>query len=263
MAKLDDYYNKFNEETRLNSRHGKVEFIISMEWIHKFLPTSPEEKACFQILDIGAGTGRYSVPLSEEGFPVTAIEPVNYNLSRIKAKNSSVNALHGNALRLKKIPDNFSDLTIFFGPMYHLLTREEKIQALTEAKRVTKPNGLIFVAYCMNEYSFITYGIKERHVLEAQENGLIDDNFHVIPGKDDLYSYLRIEDINSINEEVGLHRLHVISPDGPANYIRPFLNKLNDEEFEQFIAYQSSVCERPDLIGAGAHIVDILQKKQS
>ena len=37
MTKLEEYYNKFNEEKRLNSRHGQVEFRVSMKYIHKYL----------------------------------------------------------------------------------------------------------------------------------------------------------------------------------------------------------------------------------
>jgi len=35
---------------------------------------------------------------------------------------------------------------------------------------------------------------------------------------------------------------------------------LSDEEFELFIQYHMSTCERMDLIGAGAHTLDILKK---
>ena len=37
MSELELYYNKFNEEKRLDSRHGQVEFITSMKYIHKYL----------------------------------------------------------------------------------------------------------------------------------------------------------------------------------------------------------------------------------
>ena len=35
MTELEEYYNKFNEEKRLNSRHGQVEFRTSMKYIHE------------------------------------------------------------------------------------------------------------------------------------------------------------------------------------------------------------------------------------
>ena len=63
---LIEYYNKFNEDKRLNTRHGQVEFITSMKYIHDLLKQKQNPK----ILDIGAGCGRYSIALSDEGYDV-------------------------------------------------------------------------------------------------------------------------------------------------------------------------------------------------
>ncbi len=259
MTELEEYYNKFNEEKRLNSRHGQVEFRTSLKYIHKYIDTQipPQE---FKILDIGAGTGRYSVALAEEGYDVTAVELVKYNLGVLKSKNSTVKAMQGNALNLKKLASDQFDLTLLFGPMYHLFGFEDKLKALNEAKRVTKPGGTILVAYCMNEYGVLTYAFKEKHVLECVEAERFTEDFHTISSKENLYDYVRTEDIAQLNAAAGLERLQIISPDGPANYMRLFLNQLTEEEFEYFIQYHMSTCERPDLIGAGAHTLDILKK---
>ena len=76
----------------------------------------------------------------------------------------------------------------------------------------------------------------------------------------DLYDYVRIDQIDALNQEAGLERIKIITPDGPANYMRQVLNSLTEEEFELFIQYHLSTCERQDLIGAAAHTVDILRK---
>lgn len=277
MTKLEEYYNKFNEEKRLNSRHGQVEYRVSMKYIHTYLDEAAarirdaaasigekdrtlDVKGQVKLVDIGAGTGRYSVALAEEGYDVTAVELVKYNLGILKKKAGSVKALQGNAMNLRKLADDSFDVTLLFGPMYHLFGFEDKQKALREAKRVTKPGGVILVAYCMNEYSVITYAFKERHVLACMEEKRFAEDFKTISSPDMLYDYMRIEDIDMLNKAAGLERIKIISPDGPANYIRPFLNQLSDEEFELFIRYQTAVCERADLIGAGAHTVDIVRK---
>lgn len=260
MTELEEYYNKFNEEKRLNSRHGQVEYRISMKYIHEYLPKDKNAEE-IKILDIGAGTGRYSVALANEGYDVTAVELVKYNLGILKSKGSSVKALQGNAMNLSKLSDNQFDVTLLFGPMYHLFSFEEKKKALEEAKRVTKSGGVILVAYCMNEYGVLTYAFKERHILECMEEKRLTEDFHTISEKKNLYDYMRIEDIDKLVEAVNLTRMKILSPDGPANYIRPFLNQLTDEEFEYFIQYQTAACERLDLIGAGAHTLDILRKE--
>ncbi len=263
MTNIEEYYNKFNEEKRLDSRHGQVEYRVTMHYINDILTELEQngrDRRGIHILDIGAGTGRYSVPLAASGYDVTAVELVKYNLGILKKKNSSVKAMQGNALKLKKLEDESFDVTLLFGPMYHLISDEDKIQALLEAKRVTKTGGTILVAYCMNEYSVVRYGFMEQHISELIDNEKLSDKFRVAPGNEDLYDYVRIEDINRLNEAACLERIKIISPDGPANYIRPFLNRLTEQEFEHFIEYQMATCERQDIIGAAAHTVDILRK---
>ena len=263
MTELEKYYNKFNEEKRLKSRHGQVEFRISMKYIEKCLNDlrrSVPDASQIKILDVGAGTGRYSVALAGEGYDVSAIEPVRYNLGILKQKHSSVKAFQGNALKLSRFEDSSFDLTLLFGPLYHLFKWEEKKQALLEAKRVTKENGYILVAYCMNEYSVITYAFKEHHIQECMADGRLTQDFKTVPNPANLYDYMRLEDINRLNSEVMLKRVKILSPDGISDYIRPCLNQLSEEEFEYFVKYQASVCERSDLIGAGSHTLDILKK---
>ncbi len=255
---LEQYYNKFCEDKRLTRRHGNVEYITSMKYIHDYLVDIPNAK----ILDIGAGTGRYSVQLANEGYDVTAIELVKYNLGILKQKQSAVKAYQGTALNLKRFDADTFDITLLFGPMYHLYTMEDKVRALREAVRVTKPGGKIFVAYCMNEYSIITYAFKEQHVLESLGKGKIDENWHVKAEPEDLYDYVRLEDIDLINAATeGVSRIKIVAADGPANYLRTVLNSLEEEAYQKFIAYHLSTCERADLLGASAHTLDILQKE--
>ena len=262
MTELELYYNKFNEEKRLDSRHGQVEFVTSMKYIHKYLyemeQTKPKEQ--IKILDVGAATGRYSVPLADEGYDVTAVELVKHNLARLKAKGSTVKAYQGNAMKLRRFEDNSFDLVLVFGPVHHLHEKEEKEKALSEAKRVVRPDGIILVAYIMNEYSVITYAFKEKHIKEAMEVGMLDESFHCTKKANDLYSFVRTEDIEELNQSVGLERVQIVAADGAANYIRPFLNGLDEKEFEYFIEYHLSTCERADLLGASGHLVDILRK---
>ena len=121
MSLLDEYYNSRDEDKRLLSQHGQVEYLTTMRFIHEciFRMNSPE------ILEVGAGTGIYSVALAKEGYSVTAVELVQHNLDILKSKldgSEPISAIQGNALDLSVFRDNSFDLTMLLGPMYHLYT---------------------------------------------------------------------------------------------------------------------------------------------
>ncbi len=149
MNYLEEYYNKYDEEGRLLSRHGQVEYLTTMKYIRECLSNATDPT----ILEVGAGTGRYSVTLAKQGYRVTAVELIPHNLELLKSKlegSEQIRPILGNALDLSFLPDSSFSLVMVLGPMYHLYTKEEKLRALSEAVRVTKPGGFILVAYCMN-----------------------------------------------------------------------------------------------------------------
>lgn len=253
---LIKYYNKFNEDKRLNSKYGQIEFITSLKYIHEYL----NKMECPKIMDIGAGSGRYSVTLAEEGYDVTAVELVKHNLRMIEKKSDKVKAYQGNAIDLSKFQDESFDLVLLFGPMYHLCDKESQIKALSEAKRIAKKDGIIMVAYCMNDFAVITHGFKDNKIKECIDNNMLDENFHCLAKPTDLYNLVRLDDIDELNQRVELQRIKIITPDGPANYIRDILNKMDEDTFELFINYHLSTCERKEMLGAAAHTLDILKK---
>ena len=57
MTELEEYYNKFCEDKRLTRRHGMVEYITSMKYIHKCLERLEQpdmNHSQVRILDVGA-----------------------------------------------------------------------------------------------------------------------------------------------------------------------------------------------------------------
>ena len=136
----------------------------------------------------------------------------------------------------------------------------EKIKALNEAKRITKENGYILISYYMNEYALIKHGFIDRNIKDSLKDNLIDKNFHITPKDDDLYSMVRLEDINKYKKITNLKRVKILAQDGPTDYIRRSINGLDEEEFNLYLKYHLSICERKELLGASSHILDILKK---
>ena len=256
MNELEKYYNKFNEDKRLLSRHGQVEFFVAMHYIHDVIG----DRKGLDIIDIGAGTGRYSVALAEEGHNLTAVELVNKNVSQIKMKSDKIVAKQGDAINLKKFKNESFDVALLFGPTYHLFSHEDKLKAILEAKRILRKGGVVLIMYLTNEYAMITYAFKEGNLQKCLKEGKIDENFQTVTNIDDLYSYVRLEEINKLKDDAEMERIKIIGVDGATDYIRPVINKLSEEDFEIYKKYQLSICERSELLGASSHIMDILKK---
>ncbi len=254
LSNIEKHYNKHPEDLRLQRRHGRVEFEVTMHHLHRFL------KPGMRLLDIGAGTGRYTSALMAEGYQVKAVELVRRNIEVFLKREPMANVVQGDARSLEFLPDATADITLLLGPLYHLIGDEDKVKALTEARRVTKPGGLIFVAYLMNEYSILQYCFDEDRIGTLMEQGLVDQDYHIRAQADELYDYVRLADIDRLNRQASLKRVCIFSPDGPADYMRTRLNQMSDETFARFIDFQKRVSERPDLLGAGSHVVDVVTR---
>ena len=256
MDHLEEYYRNYDEDGRLLSQHGQVEYITTQKYIHEYIGEGP-------VLEIGAGTGRYSVALAKEGYDVTAVELIAHNLEILRKKldgSEKINAMQGNALDLTALSDNHFGLTLVLGPMYHLYTKEDKLRALSEAVRVTKPGGHILVAYCMNEPTVIQYvfGLNKLH--EVMDLNMLTPDWHCVSEPKEIFELVRTEDIAALDAEVAVKRIKLVAADGATNYKREYVDAMDKETFAKWVEYHLATCERQDLVGASHHTLDILQK---
>lgn len=259
MDTIKNYYERFDEDKRLLSRDGQVEYITTMKYIHECLNDKPDAK----IIEIGAGTGRYSVSLAKEGYDVTAIDLVPANLEKLKEKldgTEKIEVREANAMDLSHYKDDTFDVTLLLGPMYHLFSATDMKRALSEAVRVTKKGGYIFVAYIMNEPTIIEALFIGGRYDAINEKGLISDDWHALSTPDELFAMVRTEEIDALNSTVPAARYKLIASDGTTALIKPTIDGLDDEHFEKWIDYHLNICERPDIVGMSNHSLDILRK---
>ena len=255
---VTQFYNSISEEDRLQDKHGQVEFCTTMKYIHEYL------KPGMRVLEIGAGTGRYSLALAGEGYEVDAVELVERNIEvfRFKMqKENQVRLIQGNAMDLSAYADETFDITLSLGPMYHLFDEKSKRKALEEAIRVTKKNGMIFIAYCMNEATMIQYCFQKETIWEDRKKGLLSEDFHWTANENDAFALMRPDEITALTKDYPVKRIKLIATDGATRYMDDIVDNMSDELFELYYKYHLSVCERQDLIGASNHTLDILQKR--
>jgi len=257
---LIDFYNNYDEDSRLKLKHGTVEFLTTMRYIEKYL------KSGDHVLEIGAGTGRYSHALARQGYTVDAVELVEHNIEIFRKNtlaNENISVVQGNALDLSAFPDNQYDITLLLGPLYHLYSKEDKQQAIREAIRVTKHGGVIFAAYVISDGCLLDEGFKRSNINVAEyiKNGLLDPETFAAKSKPkDLFELVRKEDIDSLMTAFPTTRLHYVATDGCALFMREAINSMDNETFQLYLKYHFSTCEREDLLGVTSHAVDIFKK---
>ncbi len=257
---LVDFYNNYDEDNRLEQKHGSVEFLTTMRYIKRYI------KAGDHVLEIGAGTGRYSHTLARQGYTVDAVELVEHNIEIFRKNTQStenITVTQGNALDLSALPDNKYDITLLLGPLYHLYTEKDKRQALQEAIRVTKPGGIVFAAYVISDGCLLDEGFKRGNISVAEyiEKGLLDsETFAAKSDPKDLFELVRKEDIDDLMSVFPVTRLHYVASDGCALFMREAVDGMDDEMFELYMKYHFATCERQNLLGVTSHSLDIFRK---
>lgn len=256
---LTEYYSGYDEDSRLRSRHGMVEYLTTMRYIEKYL------RPGMRILEIGAGTGRYSHALAQQGYEVDAVELVQHNINIFREKTQpgeKVTIRQGNAKDLSMFADDTYDITLLLGPMYHLYTVDDQKQALAEAIRVTKKGGIICAAYCGNEATMVQYCFGRGMLKEERYQKLVDPvTFKAQSDPAELFELYRKEDIDALMADFPVTRLHYLGTDMATNYMRPVIDEMDDEFFEVYLRYHFAICERSDLVGASHHILDVFRKE--
>lgn len=258
MKELAEYYGNYDEDNRLRSRHGMVEFLTTMRYVDNYL------RPGMGILEIGVGTGRYSHALAQRGYAVDAVELVQHNIDVFREKNlpgENVTIRQGNAMNLDMLKSDTYDITLLLGPMYHLFTLEDQRKALSEAIRVTKPGGIVFAAYCGNEATLIQFCFQQGMLREKRYQELVDPvTFKASSYPTELFQLYRKEDIDTLMEGFPVTRLHYVGTDMATNYMRKEVDDMDDEFFGLYLRYHNAICERADLVGASHHLLDVFRK---
>lgn len=211
-AAIRSYYSdQFDEDARITTRSvgGRVELERTRRLI------GPRLAPGSRVLDVGGATGAHSRWLAEEGHGVTLVDPVPSQVERAAAIGT-FEALVGDARDLPHDPASV-DAVLLLGPLYHLISKADRLRALAEAHRVLVPGGLIFAqgigrlsafTDAATRSGFESLGAADLHILRTGEwantrGGFPGGHFHTV-------AELRVE-----VAEAGFEDVEVYGVEGP------------------------------------------------
>ncbi|MDZ5253258.1 class I SAM-dependent methyltransferase [Clostridium sp. LIBA-8841] len=246
-------YDIFNESTRLSSKANQVEFLTTVRNIEKFL------KPGMKILDLGAGTGEYSLYFAKKGFQVTAIELVEKHVKEIKEKcekDMNLSVFQGNALNISNIEENSYDIVLCFGPLYHLSKIEDRMKSIEEVKRVCKDNGKMFFAFISNDMVITT------ETMCYNPNFLKGDAYDHETFKlvDYPFVFHSVDQCRKLLNDSGVEIISEIAADGLSELLADKINNMDEEDYNLWLNYHYHCSEKPEFLGYSNHLLFIAEK---
>ena len=254
-----------NEDERLTLGGGQLEFLRTWELLTRFLPPPPAV-----VLDVGGATGVYAFPLARAGYDVHLVDALEHHVATARRRAAGedgpvpVSMAAGDARRLEHA-DASADAVLLLGPLYHLTDRDDRLAALREARRVTRPGGTVAAA-AISRFASTIDGLARGYVDEepfgAMLEGVLADGVHRNPdpaGRPEWFTTAYLHRPDELPRELldpGLERPRVFAVEGPAWTLPDLAERLADDaRRDHVLEAVRRIEEEPTIAGASAHLL--------
>lgn len=268
MKSIESHYATGYEDLRLKTGFGKLELERVRELMARFLPAPPGV-----VLDIGGGSGVHALRIAAIGYDVRLLDivPLHIELARrasaAQPATPLAEAVVGDARSLPW-PDGIADAVLFFGPLYHLTAREDRLRALGEARRVLKPGGVLLAA-AISRFASALDGVREGYLADPAFAAIVErdltDGHHENPtGKPEYFMDTFFHHPDELRGEIagaGFEVDGVFGVEGPGWLAHDFDPWWDDPERRERLLHLARRLEsEPALSGLSAHLLAAARK---
>ncbi len=259
-SSLEKYYAQGNEKNRLDS--AILEKDRTLRILNKALLPPP-----LRILDVGGAYGVYSFPLAKQGYEVHLIDPIYIHIQQAKDYANNFPGVKlascslGDARQLKQ-KDSSADAILSLGPLYHLVSKEDRAKALNEAYRVLKKDGILFAASISRFQSYIDSMHKKvllAKIIQVKED--ITTGLHWSDNSKMTLFFHHPHDFREELIEAGFTDISLVAIEGPVwdeNLIHDL--HANPVGWAKLLDLLESIESDETILGASAHIMAIAKK---
>jgi SAM-dependent methyltransferase len=260
------HYTQGDERTRLGRPNGIIEFERTKDILGRYLPPAPA-----MIADIGGGPGRYTLWLAERGYRVYHRDLVELHVQQLlddlaRHPRLAIDTAIGDARQLDR-PDASVDAVLLLGPLYHLPRRRDRVQVLTEAKRIVRPGGRVFAAaisrWAARLDAIIAQKLYERmpealeELLDLERTGWMKPLF---PGSFTGYSH-RPRQLHTEARDAGLQVLSVVGIESVAFLLTDLAERVAEPRALQVLLDSARALEAvPELLGVSPHLLTVAER---
>ncbi len=255
LKRNEELYKLFDEESRLKSRTGLVEKIATQREIDKLI------NANSKVLDIGAGTGVYTIHLAKKVKEVISFEPSSTNFKVLKSKSktySNIKAYNKSSFDLEDLEENYFDLVLIFGPMYHLSNEKDRKDLLRQAKRVCKHGGHILISYINHNMVLISESINYNTNIFSSPSYISEKQRLV----DRPFVFFKVNEARKMIEDEDIEIKEIIASDGFAEVLSKKLEEMTEKSFKNYLDWHLTHCKDPETLGASNHLLFVCKNKK-
>jgi SAM-dependent methyltransferase len=261
---IQTYYEKGLESERLpRAAAGRLEYLRTRELLSRHLPPAPAT-----VLDVGGGAGVYALPLAKEGYAVYLVDPVPLHVEQATAASENqpetplAGAEVGDARSLSQASETV-DAVLLFGPLYHLTSREDRLRAFHEARRVVRPGGVVMAA-AISRFASTIDGLFNNLLADEEFEAIVERDLsegqHRNPGERAGWFttayFHRPAELREEAEQAGLVVEGLFGIEGPAWPLRDLDAWIEDPSRRaKLLDAVRRVEAEPELLGASAHLL--------
>jgi len=268
QEKVEEFYDKnAQDEWERLDRH-RTEFEVTVKALREFLPPPPG-----RVLDVGGGPGRYSIAIAKLGYAVTLFDLSKRCLEFAERKSRELGVeisatVKGNALDLGSLAEEEFDAVLLMGPLYHLLSEEERRQAVSEAQKVLRPGGVVF-ATVITRYAPIRWSAKnEPEWFDRIGKQILETGIWAGPETSPstarvgfTASYFALpSELVQLMERQGFRTLSLIGCEGGISLIEEKINELIGESFDDWVDLNYKMGKDPIFHGGAEHLLYVGRK---
>ena len=259
---VEFYESLYDEAARGESVPVQIEFARTQEIVRRYLTTPG-----LRLADIGGGPGVHARWLANDGHHVTLVDPVPRHIDearRVQSASGSIRAEVGDARHLD-LPDAGFDAVLLLGPLYHLPKAEHRLAALSEAKRILEPGGVLFAAgisrFAALHDGFAREMLFEPGFREMAEKDLATGVHRNPDQRPDWFTtayFHRPEELEAEMAAAGLSAVEVLGLEGLAGWLPNLDARWADAHDRRMILDVLAALEsEPSLRGASAHLLGV------
>jgi ubiquinone/menaquinone biosynthesis C-methylase UbiE len=255
LADLDVHYAAGRERERLADGRGALERERTQLLVARQMPPAPAI-----VLDVGGGAGVYARWLADLGYAVTLLDRYPLHVAQARAEGGFA-VVQADA-RALPVPAGSADVVLLLGPLYHLTSRDDRLAALREARRVLRPGGVLAAA-AISRHASLLDGVFRRLLEQpgfaAVVDGALATGLHDPPVGSDWFTRAYFHLPSELRDEVsvaGFADVDVVGVEGPGHWCQDLAERHRDPvAWEQVLGAAARAERDPATLAMSSHLL--------